>query len=201
MAVEHLSNGAVEESVSCIINIRQHFIIVFACVILRTRPVNCSVFWNLTYYWLHMIVWIYWLKYTGLNFHISEFAVGNTRILPMHNSLLPSDAIWVQRSEFNLTRVTACFLMTPCRYLSQSMILTSEGPWHSYEINSQGMTKLVKLCITSIEKYAFRFTVTFPRSEWANISAKQQWFPWKKGYLLWFPFYGRPIPKVHLTVL
>ena len=57
------------------------------------------------------------------------------------NKLLPSRAIWRQRSGLTLAQVMACYLTTPSHYLGQCWLITSDTLWHSPECYFTGNAK------------------------------------------------------------
>ena len=60
-------------------------------------------------------------------------SIPDVSIVHIVNLLLPSDAIWRQRSGSTLARVMACCLTVPSHYLNQCWpIIISEVQWHSY---------------------------------------------------------------------
>ena len=54
----------------------------------------------------------------------------------MINSVWPSDAIWLHRSESTLAQVMACCPTAPSHYLNQCWLIINENLWHSPKSNS-----------------------------------------------------------------
>ena len=59
----------------------------------------------------------------------------STTLAPGINSLMPSDAIWRQRTGSTLAQVMACCLTAPSHYLNQCWLIISKVLWLSCERN------------------------------------------------------------------
>ena len=59
----------------------------------------------------------------------------STTLAPGINSLMPSDAIWRQRTGSTLAQVMACCLTAPSHYLNQCLLFISKVLWLSCERN------------------------------------------------------------------
>ena len=101
------------------------------------------------------------------------------------NSLRPSDAIWLQRSQSPLAQVMACCLTAPSHYLNQCWLLSSQILWHLSEVNS------IQCLLThwGRDKMAAIYQTTFTNA-----------FPWMKMYEFRLKFHWSLFVRVQLTI-
>ena len=90
-------------------------------------------------------------------------------VMAMHtvDSLWPSDAIWLQRSELTLAQVMACCLTAPSHYLNQSWLISKGVLCHSLTSNCGRRAQELNP-LHMFGEYTLRLATTRPRGQWVQ---------------------------------